>query len=198
MDVSRDAVAGIPAGSMFDFGGGSAPTGYLLCDGSAVSRATYSRLFSVLSTTWGVGDGSTTFNVPDMRGRCSIGAGTGSGLTARALAGSGGEENHALSEAELATHTHTNSASGSSGTESASHTHPEYTNTGAASAGRSGMASVPTPNVGGNELTYQNTGTESASHTHTISVTVTNNSTGSGTAHNTMQPYKVVTKIIKF
>jgi hypothetical protein len=56
----------------------------------------------------------------------------------------------------------------------------------------------PTPNVGGNTLTYQNTGTEDASHTHTISVTVTNNSTGSGTAHNTMQPYKVVTKIIKF
>jgi microcystin-dependent protein len=88
MDVSRDAVAGIPAGCMFDFGGSSAPTGYLLCDGSAVSRTTYARLFAVLSTAWGSGDGSSTFNVPDLRGRCSIGAGTGSGLTARTLAGS--------------------------------------------------------------------------------------------------------------
>lgn len=54
-------------------------TGWLLCDGSAVSRATYADLFTAISTTYGAGDGSTTFNVPDYRGRIPIGAGTGVG-----------------------------------------------------------------------------------------------------------------------
>lgn len=58
------------------YGGATAPTGYLLCDGSAVSRTTYADLFAVLSTTYGVGDGSTTFNVPDARGVFVRGAGT--------------------------------------------------------------------------------------------------------------------------
>jgi microcystin-dependent protein len=70
----------------------SAPTGYLFCDGSAVSRTTYSALFAVISTTWGAGDGSTTFNVPDMRSRSPVGVGTGSGLTAKALASNYGLE----------------------------------------------------------------------------------------------------------
>ena len=56
----------------------SAPANYLLCDGSAVSRATYAALFAVIGTTYGAGDGSTTFNVPDLRGRMVIGTGTGS------------------------------------------------------------------------------------------------------------------------
>jgi microcystin-dependent protein len=54
----------------------TAPSGYLLCNGTAVSRATYSALFAVISTTFGVGDGSTTFNLPDFRDRMPIGAGT--------------------------------------------------------------------------------------------------------------------------
>jgi microcystin-dependent protein len=66
-----------PSGSIHAYGGTSAPTGYLNCDGSAVSRATYAPLFTAISTTWGAGDGSTTFNVPDLRGRVAIGAGTG-------------------------------------------------------------------------------------------------------------------------
>ena len=59
------------------YGGSSAPTGFLLCDGSAVSRTTYASLFSVLSTSYGTGDGSTTFNVPDLRSRVPVGIGTG-------------------------------------------------------------------------------------------------------------------------
>ena len=55
---------------------GTAPTGYLLCNGTAVSRTTYSDLFTVVGTTFGVGDGSTTFNLPDYRDRMPIGAGT--------------------------------------------------------------------------------------------------------------------------
>lgn len=64
------------AGFMWPFAGSSIPTGWLECDGSAVSRATYAALFTAISTTWGVGDGSTTFNLPDFRGAAPIGAGT--------------------------------------------------------------------------------------------------------------------------
>lgn len=65
-----------PSGSVIMYGGSSAPTGWLLCDGSAVSRTTYADLFAVLSTTYGSGDGSTTFNLPDARGVFVRGAGT--------------------------------------------------------------------------------------------------------------------------
>ena len=65
-----------PAGTIITFGGTSAPTGYLACDGSEVSRTTYSALFSALSTTWGVGDGSSTFNLPDLRGAFLRGSGS--------------------------------------------------------------------------------------------------------------------------
>lgn len=61
-------IAGVPTGSYFPFGGATAPNGYLACDGSAVSRATYANLFAVIGTTFGAGDGSTTFNVPNVAG----------------------------------------------------------------------------------------------------------------------------------
>lgn len=73
-----------PTGCMFPYGGSTAPAAtvggvaaWLLCDGTAVSRTTYAALFAVLGTTYGAGNGSTTFNVPDLRGRVPIGAGTG-------------------------------------------------------------------------------------------------------------------------
>ena len=58
-----------PAGSVMIWAGTTVPTGYLLCDGSAVSRTTYSDLFSAIGTTYGVGDGSSTFNLPNFNGR---------------------------------------------------------------------------------------------------------------------------------
>lgn len=67
---------GVPAGAITAFGGASAPTGWLICDGSAVSRTTYATLFALFSTTYGAGDGSTTFNLPDLRGRAIVGKGT--------------------------------------------------------------------------------------------------------------------------
>lgn len=66
-----------PAGRVEQYAGSAAPSGWLECDGSAVSRATYARLFMAISTTWGTGDGSTTFNLPDFRGRVAVGKGTG-------------------------------------------------------------------------------------------------------------------------
>lgn len=64
-------------GMIFPYAGSSAPTGFLLCDGSAVSRTTYADLFALISTTYGSGDGSTTFNVPNLKGRFPLGyAGT--------------------------------------------------------------------------------------------------------------------------
>jgi microcystin-dependent protein len=71
------------AGMIVGFGNSTAPTGWLACDGSAVSRTTYAKLFTAISTTWGVGDGSTTFNLPDLRETALVGIGTrGSGVTA--------------------------------------------------------------------------------------------------------------------
>jgi microcystin-dependent protein len=80
--------------------------GWLLCDGSAVSRTTYKALFERIGTSQGAGNGSTTFNVPDLRGRVPVGAGTGTGLTARALGAKGGEESHTLVTGEMPPHTH--------------------------------------------------------------------------------------------
>ena len=96
----------VPTGAILPFGGSTAPAGYLLCDGSAVNRTGYADLFAVLSTTYGVGNGSTTFNVPDLRSRLPLGSGAGAGLTARSRGASGGDETHTILEAELATHHH--------------------------------------------------------------------------------------------
>lgn len=88
---------------------GSIPTDWLACDGSGVSRTTYAALFALLGTTFGSGDGSTTFNLPDLRGRAVGGVGTGSSLSTRSLGAQAGEENHQLTIPELPAHTHTNS-----------------------------------------------------------------------------------------
>jgi len=98
----------IPPGAMIDYAGGTVPSGgWLLCDASAVSRTTYANLFAAIGTTWGAGDGSTTFNLPDYRGRNAIGAGQGAGLTDRILGQYGGEENHTLTVAQIPPHQHT-------------------------------------------------------------------------------------------
>ncbi len=94
--------------------------GWLECDGTAVDRVVFAPLFAVLGTTWGVGNGTTTFNIPDFRGRTLIGAGTGSGLTARSLGQQTiGEETHLLTgvESGIAAHHHTTSSKGTGGAE---------------------------------------------------------------------------------
>ena len=107
----------MPTGSIIQYAGVGLPTGWLACNGQAVSRAAYPDLFAALMTTWGAGDGSTTFNVPDLRSRSPIGAyvagaplGTdsrGAPLAQRPIGSVGGEQEHVLTEAELAKHKHT-------------------------------------------------------------------------------------------
>lgn len=103
------------AGSIKKFGGNAVPGGWLECDGSAVSRATYAALFAAIDTAFGVGDGSTTFNLPDFRGRAVIGSGTGAGLTARVRGQSGGAETHPLTQNENGTHAHGTFSSSNTG-----------------------------------------------------------------------------------
>lgn len=90
-------------GTIQMFGGSTPPNGWLLCDGSAVSRTTYATLYAVIGTTYGTGDGSTTFNLPDLRGRAPIGAGSGTGLTARTL----GDQSIGMEDAVVPYHNHT-------------------------------------------------------------------------------------------
>ena len=108
IDALAGGGGGLPIGAVIDWPGPGAPsTGvWLDADGSNRSRTTYADLFAEYGTTWGVGDGSTTFGTPDLRGRMTIGDGTGSGLTARTLADTGGEEDHALTSGEGPSHTH--------------------------------------------------------------------------------------------
>ncbi len=103
-----------PVGSLLLWTTNTAPSGYLLCYGQAVSRTTYAALFSVIGSTFGSGDGSSTFNVPDLRGRVPLGkddmGGTPANRVTEAAAdtigGSGGEETHTLTIPEIPSHTH--------------------------------------------------------------------------------------------
>jgi microcystin-dependent protein len=89
-----------PSGAMMAYGGATVPPGYLLCDGSAVSRTTYDHLFTTIGTAYGVGDGSTTFNLPDLRQRFPLGKATSG--TGNTLGGTGG----AIDHTHDITHTH--------------------------------------------------------------------------------------------
>jgi microcystin-dependent protein len=108
-------VASNPTGTIIAHACITAPSGYLLCDGASYSRTAQAALFAVIGTIYGAGDGSTTFNLPDGRGKTLIGVGQGIGLTNRVLAAIGGEERHQLTVAELASHAHTLQGFGAAG-----------------------------------------------------------------------------------
>lgn len=198
-DVCNDTPAAVqkfafvPAGAIMAFGADSAPTGWLLCYGQNVSRTTYARLFAVIGTAWGAGDGSTTFTLPDLRGRVIAGQDDMGGVSANRLTGLsggingdtfasyGGAESHTLTTAELATHAHsvdmgaaettstnsvghTHGVSITSGTQSANHTHAfTYKER---TAGGSGHADLDPTGPFDNS---RSTGSNSASHTHSVS-----------------------------
>lgn len=178
----------VPVGGVTQFAGAAAPSGWLLCDGAAVSRSAYAALFAVLGTTYGAGDGSTTFALPDLKGRVPVGLDTGQ-AEFDALAETGGAKTHTLSVAETPSHNH----GGATGVQSANHTHGPGAGSGAAnflsqSAGGSGGTAVGTV---GDRATFTATSTESANHTHSIA------SQGGGGAHNNLQPYLVLNYIIR-
>jgi len=150
-------------GEIVTFAGPSNPSAnFLPCDGSSLLRADYPDLFTVIGVNYGAVDGSH-FNVPDLRGRIPLGVGSGPGLSTYTLAQTGGEEDHVLSVGELASHTHTD----------VGHTHVEGTATASVGAAITGVP-VPSaiPSVGV-------TGSGNASLS----------STGSGVAHNNIQPF---------
>lgn len=161
----------MPSGAILDFAGPVAPAGFLLCDGSAVSRTTYSDLFAAIGTTWGVGNGSTTFNIPDLNGHVTMGNGTYtdtvSGSITRTIGQRTGAAAHVLTIPQIPSHNHTQNP----------HTHTVAQVVGAVGAGSGNTFQFPAGQSG--------------------STTATNNPTGGGLEHNNMQPSVVVVKMIK-
>lgn len=127
--LKETATPAMPAGVVLPYAGGTAPTGYLFCTGGAISRTTFAALFAVVGTTYGAGDGSTTFNLPDLRGRFPLGrdnmGGTAASrvtfLPATELGHAGGAQSHTLTITEMPPHNHglknaTNTSGGNANT----------------------------------------------------------------------------------
>lgn len=106
VEIKIKSVDTLPLGAILEFSGSTAPNGYMICDGSAISRTTYSDLFDLIGTTYGAGDGSTTFNIPDKRGKVGVGYNS-SNTNFNVLGKTGGEETHTLIEDEMPLHSHT-------------------------------------------------------------------------------------------
>lgn len=174
---------GTPIGTVIDYAGVGTPDAtWLVCDGSSVSRTAYAALFAAIGTTWGVGDGSTTFTLPDLRRKTTVGAGgTATGTLGNVVGNMGGAESHTLVTGETPVHNHAG-ATGSAG----AHTHAvgAYGTTGGSNSG----------GVGNGYGLYHTFPTASAgAHAHTVSI----GNSGGGLAHNNMQPSAVVQKLIK-
>ena len=163
-DVVWSANSANPTGTVIAFAANTAPTGYLECDGTAVSRTTYAALFAVVGTTWGTGNGSTTFNLPDFRGEWLRGWDHGRGVdSGRAFASAQSEM--------IGPHNHTATSTGSTSSDGA-HTHTiQSYDSGGATAGlsvRTDGAAYSTPTTSSN-----------GAHTHTLTITTTvNNNSG--------------------
>lgn len=168
------------------------PNGALVCAGQAVSRTTYADLFAVIGTTHGSGDGSTTFNLPDYRGRSLFGLDNMGGSDAgrlsvsNTLGGAGGAETHTLLSTEMPSHGHTISVT------DPGHTHAIRMNaTGGSSPG---FIDQLVTDYGASNRTDVSTRAGITSATTGISATATN--TGGGAAHNNMPPYSLVNWIV--
>jgi microcystin-dependent protein len=208
----------VPTGTPFMWLTDTAPAGYVFANGQAISRTTYAALFAVFSTTFGAGDGSTTFNVPDMReavpfGKSTMGGTTSKGLvpqyTTTAVGALVGEGQHTLATAEIPAHNHPASSSSSSTSSSSSsststvhdpsHYHPYTASTsGSVSAGPSGYPIGQ--QTGDTSSAYTGitvSTTTSTTTTTSTSTTTTIRNPGGGGGHNNVQPSFVVNFIIK-
>lgn len=174
---------GIPSGVINMWSTTTAPTGWLICDGTTVSRTTYAALFAVISTTYGVGDGSTTFALPNLKGKVPVGRDSAD-ASFDTMGELGGAKTHTLTSTEMPSHTHTqdshnhtqnshNHTQDAHGHTVNAHSHLNYYTTGAggshshtaflsATNGTRGTGSTLTPNLGSST----STGTASA-HDHT-------------------------------
>lgn len=94
-----------PTGTLIPFAGAVAPSGWLMCEGQALSRTTYVNLYNVIGTKFGAGDGSTTFNVPNLKGKVVVGVDSTDSDFAT-LGSTGGAKEHTLTVSEMPTHTH--------------------------------------------------------------------------------------------
>ena len=218
----------IPSGSMQMYAGSvtqsassgvvttNAPSGWLLCNGDIVSRTTYSALFTAIGTTYGAGDGSTTFALPDMRSRVPVGVGQASGLSNRTLGGTVGEENTTIGSTNLPAHSHSFSPTGTLNTESSHthaspnagfHAHGSNVNVLCYAAGGANLnAGTTFQHYNLNQIMYGagdhghgNTNSNSG-HTHTFTPTAgqtTGNGPGTGASLTNMQPSIGLNYIIK-
>ena len=184
-----------PAGVIKMFAGSIAPTGWLICDGSAISRSDYALLFATIGTAYGAGDGSTTFNIPDLRGRVPIGGGTGDAMdaTSHALGDKDGTEGVTLDTTELPAHTHGKKTL--TGTIRVRECGSTNYHTILAS---SGIATSITSTTWSGTHDYMSTTSKSNPQYQTVNLDASHehNSVGGGAAHNNMQPYTVVNYII--
>jgi microcystin-dependent protein len=184
----------IPLGGGMPFFASTAPnSSFVFPYGQAISRTTYSALYSLLSTTYGTGDGSTTFNIPDLRGRVlagvdNMGGSAASRLTvsyfganASTLGATGGGESHTLAASELPAHSHPNTLT------DPGHSHTLATNVVTAGAGGS-------PQTGSSGSGFATPATTS----NTTGITINNvNNTGGGNPHAIVQPTIVCNYIIR-
>jgi microcystin-dependent protein len=151
-DVLGNLIAGgtlfadAPVGVINPFGGTTAPEGWLLCNGQAISRTDYADLFDVIGTAFGSGDGSTTFNVPDMRGKVPVGFNS-SETEFDNLGETGGEKTHTLQISEIPSHNHSYSYM----TTGATPTYGRCTFTGAGEGYNFSGTTKNTENKGGGE-----------------------------------------------
>lgn len=162
----------VPVGAVVSYISNKAPKGWLNCLGQEVSREEYADLFSVIGTTYGAGNGSTTFNLPDLAGRVAVGQGSGTGLTSRSMGSKSGAESHTLTTSEIPSHTHTSNATG----------------------GTLGLLSASGSNTAAGGLDA----TASEPDLYAAPAALTINSTGGGGSHNNMQPFTVLNYIIKY
>lgn len=177
-DVGPQGPAGVtpvnPPGAMMAYAGLVIPAGYLICDGLAVSRATYADLYVAIGTAYGAGDGSTTFNLPNIKGRVPTGKDTAQ-TEFNTLGKTGGEKVHTLLSDEIPSHKHSfqGTTASATGTQLAFHAVPND------SAGVIESEYGPGANVPGNLVGGVLAGG------------------GGGSSHNNLPPYLVLNWIIK-
>ena len=172
----------IPIGAVIDYWGTTPPDGYFFAAGQEVSRTTYAALFAVIGTAAGAGDGSTTFNLPDYRGRVSAGRENMAApattrlntLSSETLGASGGSQTHTLTEAQMPVHGHDVNDPGHR------HTYPALS-----------------PQAVGDGLNAAVRQTLATSQTNAVTTGITLEDAGGGEAHNNVQPTLICNKIIK-